>query len=179
VTISTEAGESVSNTSTGAAVDTPDGYDFPAGIISYTTTSDVGGTVTMTFEFSTDLPDPLAIFKVDSNNNYTELKKDLWKQTGPRTVEVDVTDGDDDTDQDGKENGSIEDPIAVAGQQTGGGGGGGGDDDRFDFGGGGCTISNTQSASMDPIWLFLLIAPGLGLLRRRTVATGRASRGIR
>jgi hypothetical protein len=25
---------------------------------------------------------------------------------------------------------------------------------------------------MDPIWLFLLLAPGLGLLRRRAVAPG-------
>jgi hypothetical protein len=41
----------------------------------------------------------------------------------------------------------------------------------FDFGGSGCTISNTQSASMDPIWLFLLLVPGLGILRRRTAKT--------
>ena len=51
------------------------------------------------------------------------------------------------------------------------------DDDRFDFGGSsGCTISNTQSTSMDPIWLFLLLAPGLGLLRRRAVAPGASRR---
>ena len=127
----------------------------------------------MTFEFSTDLPEDLAIFKVDNNDppNYTELSTNIWRQTGPRTVEVDVTDGDPVTDQDGKENGSIEDPVAVAGQQSSGGGGGGGDDDLFDFGGGGCTIGNTQSSSVDPIWLFLLLAPGLGILRRRVAAT--------
>ena len=50
------------------------------------------------------------------------------------------------------------------------------DDDTFDFGGGGCTISNTRSASMDPIWLLLLLAPGLGLLRRHRVATASARR---
>ena len=50
------------------------------------------------------------------------------------------------------------------------------DDDLFDFGGGGCTIGNTQSARMDPIWLFLLLAPGLGILRRRAAATGTATK---
>jgi hypothetical protein len=46
------------------------------------------------------------------------------------------------------------------------------DDDNFDFGGGGCTISKTPTTGMDPIWLFLLLAPGLGILRRRVAATG-------
>lgn len=48
-----------------------------------------------------------------------------------------------------------------------------GDDDTFDFGGSGCTIGNTQSTGMDPIWLFLLLAPGIGILRRRVSATAR------
>ena len=130
----------------------------------------------MTFEFSTDLPDDLTVFKVDNNGKYTELSTDIWEQTGPRTVEVDVTDDGGVTDQGDPNDGFIDDPIAVAGAQGAGGGDGGGDD-LFDFGGGGCTISNTQSASMDPIWLFLLLTPGLGLLRRRTVATNRASKG--
>jgi hypothetical protein len=29
---------------------------------------------------------------------------------------------------------------------------------------------------MDPIWLFLLLAPGLGILRRRAAATGTATK---
>ena len=48
------------------------------------------------------------------------------------------------------------------------------DDDLFDFGGGGCTLNTTRSGGMDPIWLFLLLAPGFGILRRRTAATGSA-----
>ena len=55
-------------------------------------------------------------------------------------------------------------------------GGGSKDDDLFDFGGGGCTIRNTASAAMDPIWLLLLLAPGFGILRRR-LATSRANGG--
>ncbi len=119
----------------------------------------------MTFEFSADLPDPLTIFKVDNNGN-TPLPTNLWRKINSRTVEVDVTDGDPLTDQDGV-NGSIVDPIAVAGQQASGG-------DVFDFGGNGCSISNTRSTGMDPIWLFLLLAPGLGILRRRIATTGIA-----
>lgn len=46
------------------------------------------------------------------------------------------------------------------------------DDDLFDFGGGGCSIGKTSSASMDPIWLLMLLVPGLGILRRRQATTG-------
>jgi hypothetical protein len=121
----------------------------------------------MTFDFTTDLPDPLTIFKVDNNGgNPQELDPSIWNKVDANTVEVTVTDGIPPTDT-GPVDGSIVDPIAVAGQQGGGG-------DLFDFGGGGCTISNTQSARMDPIWLFLLLAPGLGLLRRRVTAAASA-----
>ena len=174
MTISTEAGEVITDVSTGEATNAPGGLVFPFGTISYTTTSPVGGSVTMTFDFSADLPDPLSIYKVDKNGNYNELPTNLWKKVDANTVEVTVTDGDALTDMDGVANGSIEDPIAVAGQQSSGGGGG--DNDTFDFGGGGCTIGNTQSARMDPIWLFLLLAPGLGILRRRAAATGTATK---
>ena len=129
----------------------------------------------MTFEFSADLPDDLVVFKVDNNDppTYTELPKKIWRQIDPQTVEVDVTDDGGVTDQGAPNDGFIDDPIAIAGVTSSGGGGGGKDDDLFDFGGGGCTISNSQSASMDPIWMFLLLAPGLGLLRRRKVAVSR------
>jgi len=159
VTITTAAGETISTSSTGTATGGPSDVSFPYGTISYTTSSPVGGSVTMTFEFSTDLPDNLVLYKVDNNDDYTELPASVWTKTGARTLEVTVTDGDPTTDQDGVVNGSIEDPLAVGGQQGGG--------DTFDFGGGGCSISNTPSAGMDPIWLFMLLAPGLGILRRR------------
>jgi len=123
----------------------------------------------MTFEFSSDLPAELVIYKVDSNGNYNELPTNLWTKVNATTVEIMLTDGDALTDQDGVANGSIVDPIAVGGQQSSGGGG-----DTFDFGGGGCTLNTTRSGGMDPVWLFLLLAPGLGILRRRTAATGSA-----
>jgi len=160
VKITTESGETITDVSTSEVADVPRGMEFPFGAISYTTTSPKGGTVTMRFKFSSDLPKDLAIFKIDKKGNNTRLPKKLWTKVNARTVDVDVTDGDSLTDLDGKKNGSIKDPIAVAS-----------DPDTFNFGGGGCTISNTQSTSVDPIWLFLLVAPGLGLLRRRRVTT--------
>ena len=165
MTISTEPGQVITDVSTSADTNPPSGFVFPFGTISYTTTSPLGLSVTMTFDFSADLPDPLHIFKVDNNGgNPQELPTDIWRKVDANTVEVTVTDGDPLTDT-GPVDGFIEDPIAVAAQLDGG-------DDLFDFGGGGCTLSNTRSASMDPIWLFLLLAPGLGILRRRVAATG-------
>ena len=169
VAISTAPGELITDVSTGDASNAPSGFVFPYGTISYTTSSPVGGSVTMTFEFSSDLPADLAIFKVDSNGTYTELPTSIWTKVNANTVDITVTDGDALTDQDGVVNGFIEDPVAVGGTQ---GGGGGGDDDTFDFGGGGCSISKSPSASLDPVWLFMLLAPGLGLLRRRLATTG-------
>jgi hypothetical protein len=155
--MTTGAGETISDISTGIAFGGPSGIYFPFGTISYTTSSPVGGSVTMTFEFSTDLPDNLVLYKVDNNGAYTVLPATTWTKTGARTVEVTLTDGDPVTDQDGLVNGSIEDPLAVGGEKEGGGG---------------CTLSKTPSAVMDPIWLFLLLAPGLGILRRRAASTG-------
>jgi len=165
VTITTESGETITDVSASVVTDVPRGMTFPFGAISYTTTSPKGGTVTMRFKFSSDLPKDLTVFKIDEKGNKTRLPRELWKKINNRTVDVDVTDGDSLTDMDKKKNASIKDPIAVAS-----------DPDTFDFGGGGCTISNTQSTSVDPIWLFLLVAPGLGLLRRRRVATDSTRR---
>ena len=165
VTITTEKGESISNVSTGIAAGGPNDVIFPFGTISYTTTSAKGGSVAMLFEFSSNLPDNLVIYKVDEKGKYTKLPKDLWTKIDKRSVEVIVTDGDGLTDQ-GPKDGSIVDPIAVGGDTSG----------AYDFGGSsGCTISNTQSASVDPIWLFLLAIPGAGLMRRRLAASKRAS----
>ena len=116
VTLTTAAGEVITDVSTNEATNAPSDFFFPFGTISYTTTAPVGGSVTMRFEFSPDLPSNLAIYKVDNNDNYTLLPTDLWTKINARTVDVIVTDGDALTDMDGAVNGSIEDPVAVAGQ---------------------------------------------------------------
>ena len=165
VTLKTEKGEVITDVTTGEAIGGPSDVKFPYGVIGYTTTSDKGGSVVMSFEFSSNLPDNLVIYKVDDKGKYTKLSKSLWNKVDKRTIEVTVTDGDGLTDQ-GPKDGMIEDPIAVGGDTSG----------AYDFGGSsGCTISNTQSASVDPIWLFLLAVPGAGLMRRRLAASKRAS----
>jgi hypothetical protein len=164
VSLKTEKGEVITDVTTGEAIGGPNDVDFPYGVIGYTTTSPKGGSVAMLFEFSSKLPDNLVIYKVDDKGNYTKLPKDLWTKIDKFTVEVIVTDGDKLTDQ-GPKDGMIEDPVAVGGEIG----------EVYDFGGSsGCTISNTQSASVDPIWLFLLAIPGAGLMRRKLAASKRA-----
>jgi len=154
----------ITDVSTGEATGGPDDVVYPFGIISYITTAPDDGIVVTRFEFSSNLPDNLVLFKVDKEGKYTKLPKSLWNKIDKRTVDVTLTDGDDLTDLDGAKDGSIEDPIAVGGDTSG----------AYDFGGSsGCTISNTQSTSVDPIWLFLLVAPGIGYLRRRVGALKR------
>ena len=165
VTLTTAQGDVITDVTTGEAIGGPDEVIFPYGVIGYTTTSQLGGSVAMLFEFSSNLPDDLVIYKVDENNKYTKLPNSLWNKVNNRSIEVTVTDVDGLTDQ-GPEDGVIEDPVAVGGDVSG----------AYDFGGsGGCTISNTQSTSMDPILLFLLAVPGMGLMHRRLAASKRAS----
>jgi len=160
VFITTAPGEMLSNVRSDEAVDGPGGIHFPFGTVSYTTTSPMGGNVTVRMTFSVDLPDKLVIGKVDRANNYTELPDTVWNQVDDRSVDVTLTDGNPQTDLDAVADGSIEDPVAV-GSATGdvsGGGSVSGD------GGGGCSIGST--ANMDPIWLFILLMAGICYLRR-------------
>jgi hypothetical protein len=104
----------------------------------------------------------MILYKVDNAGIYRELSNSVWKQVDARTVDVTLRDGDPRTDLDGEINGSIDDPTGV-GVVTGSGGSGG------------CTLSTT--ARFDPVWLFLLIVPGVGYLRRRaSVCKAGASR---
>ena len=157
VIITTAPGEMLSNVSSGAVINGPDDVKFPYGMVSYTTTSPVGGEVTVRMTFSVDLPSGLVIDKVDRANNYTDLPDAIWNQVDSRSVDITLTDGDPQTDLDKVANGSIEDPVAVGGITSSSSGGGGG-------GGGGCTIGTT--AKMDPVWLLMLLVSGICYLRR-------------
>jgi hypothetical protein len=163
VTITTAPGEMLSNVRSDDLADGQDGINFPFGTIGYTTSSPLGGHVTVRLTFSSDLPGNLVIGKVDRANNYTELADAIWDRVDDRSVDVTLTDGDPQTDLDEAANGSIEDPVAVGGivdvGGIAGGGGGGGSG-----GGGGCTLGST--AKMDPVWLFILFVPGICYLRR-------------
>jgi len=151
VTISTAAGESLSQVTIAPATGAPDGMVFLFGAIGYTTSSPPGGSVTVRLAFSADLPENMVAYKVDSAGKYTELPAGIWALAGPRMVDITLTDGDPETDLDGVVNGSIEDPIAlgsVVPAATGGSAGSGG-------GGGGCVLNPV--ADKDPVLSVLVL----------------------
>ena len=121
---------------------------FPFGSISYTTSSPVGGSVTVQMAFSADLPSLLGLFK-DDNGVFTELSTSVWTLLDPATLAVTLTDGDSATDLDGAANGAIEDPVAPAALNpvvTSSGGGGGG-----------CAL-DTAPQDPDPLLPLLMLA---------------------
>jgi hypothetical protein len=161
VTITTTAGQTLSGVSAAAASGGPAGVNFPFGMMSYTTSAAVGGSVPVQLEFSADLPADLAIYKVDHAGVYRELAKSLWTRVSPRRVDLTLTDGDPQTDLDGVVNALIEDPVAPAEVVPLADSGGGG--------GGGCMISPT--AQGDPTLPLLTLAALLTITWRRPRTT--------
>lgn len=165
VTVITGAGESLSALTLESARTTPDGVVLPFGLLSYTTTSPVGGNVIVNILFSHDLPENLALYKLnDSNGRYTELPATTWAHVDTRGVKIYLRDGDPLLDQDGVANGSIVDPIAF-GHPT----------DSYESttgGGGGCQIRYSKT-SQDPTLLILIAVSLLGknLFRRKDYPT--------
>ena len=155
VTISA-SGQTLSGVAAGAATGTPKGVAFPLGTISYTTTSAVGGSVTVRLTFSAALPTNMKLYKVDNNGTYTELPDSVWTQVNTTTIDVTLTDGDPTTDLDGVADGSIEDPLAVGSPASSNGGGGG------------CTLSSADNnRTVDPLMPLMVLAAVASLYRRR------------
>jgi len=163
VSINTAAGEALSQVTAGAATGAPTGIDFSFGIVSYTTTSSIGGSITIRMALSTDLPANLVVYKVDATGVYTRLPTDRWSQVDARTVDITLTDGDPLFDLDGAANGSIDDPIALgegdAPVATSGDGGGGG----------GCVLYSAPGN--DPVFPLLVLISVICLFRRRLPAS--------
>ncbi len=148
------AGQVLSAVTVGAANGGPEGVNFPFGTVGYTTTSAVGGSVTVRFTFSTALPAEPRVFKVDGSGNYVALPSSLWTRVNDTTLDVTVTDGDSTTDQDGMANGLIVDPLAVGSVASSGGGGGG------------CSLVAAADGRRDPLLPALLLT-AIGFLARR------------
>ena len=148
MSITTASGEMLSEVSAAAASGGPDGINFPFGTISYSTTSPVGGSVTVRMAFSADLPSPLALYKED-NGVFTELPASTWTLVDPATVDIILKDGDPLTDLDPVA-GSIKDPVAPAeavplSSSSGGGGGG-------------CALNSAAPQEPDPVIPLLMLA---------------------
>jgi hypothetical protein len=163
LTLATTDGEQLSSVSVVEAADAPAGIIFPYGALSYTTSSQPAGNVTVRMSFSADLASDMALYKVDAAGNYIELPAALWKRISDTVVEITVTDGDPLTDSDGVVNGIIEDTLAVGSVTPAAAG-----TDASGGGGGGCTIASTGTDTGLPLmFLFSL----LYLLRGRLICS--------
>ena len=150
VNIATGAGQTLSNVSVVPAVNGPADVDILFGVISYDTTTPVGGTQKVRLTFPSKMPDDgLVVYKVDNLGNFKQLPRSVWKRMDKKILDVFLTDGDPITDLDGIVNGVIVDPIAI-GQFN-------------DIGG--CTIGGRSV--FDPLWLLLFAVPAIGSLRNR------------
>lgn len=150
VIITTAEGEMLSQVSAAAVTggSLAGVINFPFGSISYTTTSPIGGSVTVRMAFSADLPILLGQYKVDNTGGLAALSTSIWTLVDARTVDITLTDGDPVTDLDAMTNGSIEDPLAPAELEPVASDGGSS---------GGCALN--------PAALLMLAALGYGLRR--------------
>jgi hypothetical protein len=112
-------GQSLSGISiTTADGNKPAGMESPYGKISYEVTSAVGGEVTVSLTFTTELPEGFTVHKVNDAGDYSPIPEDApggagyWHQVSANTLEVTLKDGEK-FDLDGKEDGSILDPIVI------------------------------------------------------------------
>jgi len=165
VNISTAANQSLSSIVTSELTDPPAGIVFPFGMLSYTTSSPVGGSVTIRLTFSAELPANLVIYKIDNNGAFTQLQEGVWQKSGVRAVDITLTDGDPLTDLDGTVNGSIDDPIALgdAGSLT----------SVSTASGGGCALANR--GDKDPVFPFIILGAVILLFHRHKTARTPAS----
>lgn len=149
--LSTAAGESLSQVTSPVLTGAPAGIKFPFGAISYLTTAPIGGSVTVSIDFSIDLPVNTVLYKLDHAGVYAKLPVNTWTKKTRHTIELTLRDGDLQTDLDGIANGVIDDPIAIgdagntlpdAINQAGGGGGG-------------CSLNANRSE--DPVLLIMIL----------------------
>jgi hypothetical protein len=167
VTITTAAGEMLSQVSAAAVTNPPTDVDFPFGSISYTTTAPVGGSVTVQMAFSADLPQLLSLYKQDNAGALTELPTSVWTLVNPARVDISLTDGDAATDLDAVANGFVEDPVAPATVTTP-------TVSTSSGGGGGCVFNPSTSRDFG-LPLMLLALLGYAWSRRAVPWPGRRS----
>jgi hypothetical protein len=87
--------------------------DFPYGTVKFNITGlALGQTVTVTMMFPDDIPVTSRYYKIDSSNGWHEVP--FGDNDGDNTITLTLTDGDPTTDGDGKQDGIISDPGAVA-----------------------------------------------------------------
>ena len=124
-----------------------------------------GETVTVTLVFPEDVPTNSTYYKISATNGWQEIP--FGDNDGDDTITLTLTDGDAFTDGDGKADGTIEDPGALATTSSGdipvssSGGGSGGS--------GGCFITAASKGSAGLLCALFLIL-GIGVV---TISVGR------
>jgi hypothetical protein len=100
---------------------------FPYGTIKCNITGlDPGEEVTVTVAFPEDVPEGAKVYKIDNMNGWHEIPYE--RTDNANEITVTLKDGDEETDADGLEDGTITDPTALAveeGTKKSSGGGGG------------------------------------------------------
>lgn len=149
VTLTTEAGQSLSAVGVTTPTGGPGDLVFAHGAVSYVTTAPPGGTVRVRMRFSLAFPVNLVVYKIDGNGVYALLPTSLWTRIDEHTLEIAVTDGDPLTDADGTVNGLIADPVALGNDVRAG----------FDFtdSGGGCSLAAGAGHGRAGEWLLVLL----------------------
>ena len=160
VDISIASGETLSNAYISEAAGSPSDIDKSFGLLSYSTGAPVGGSVTVRFDFTTNLPANLAVYKLDTYGVYSELPAGIWRKASANVLEITVTDGDPLTDQDGIVNGSVDDPIALANAVNPAAG-----STAADSSSGGCTIATNRNAGDRTLPITLLVSLVILILR--------------
>ena len=125
---------------------------FPYGTTKFKITGlTPGETVTVTLVFPDDVPTNSTYYKISANNGWQEIP--FGDNDGDDTITLTLTDGDAFTDADGRADGLIADPGALATTasdvvvpvaSSGGGGGGG------------CFVTAADSKSMGALWVMLM-----------------------
>lgn len=155
------AGSTLSDVSITPVTGGPAGVLSQFGVISYKTTSPIGGSATVRLVFSDPLPPNLDVYKVDNAGVFKKLPTSMWKRIDARIIDITLVDGGILTDLDLTINGVIVDPIALADGSTTTT-----SPDIEGNGGGGCSLQSTSS--FDPQLIFIVAASLFHLYRRRT-----------
>ena len=153
--------QTLSSISLAPALGGPTDLSFPYGAISFKTTSPLGGSVTVQIIFGEPLPSNFKLYKINNAGEFILMPTGIWKRINNTSIEITLTDGDLQTDQDDLVNGEIYDPFVLAVDGSG----------SKSNKGGGCTVST--SPNYDATLLILLLVAYAMYFKRKQIKTCR------
>ena len=112
LTLQVNQGHFLSSISTPDVVGHSPGIVFDTGSVKFTTTAPVGGSQAVSLMYDQFPSSPL-LFLVGADDSLTPIPANLWTLAGAMMINVNLTDGDPVTDQDGVADGSITATLAI------------------------------------------------------------------